>query len=96
MSCCGQKRRAWRESITTSNASSTTKNVETSKLQAPVLQNPIFLYHLADSSLVVKGAITNITYLFGGRGTSLNVDERDAPALLAMGQFATAPSETPN
>jgi hypothetical protein len=95
MSCCGQKRRAWRESISPWKTKSTTKNVETGELQAPVLQNPVILYHLADTSLVAKGAMTNITYLFGGRGSSLKVDERDVPALLATRQFAAPTPEIP-
>ncbi len=58
----------------------------------PVIQNPVPVYHLAEGSLVVKGAVTGITYLFGGRATSLNVDERDVPALLASGAFSSDPA----
>ncbi len=90
MSCCGQRRRYWRNSITRPN------NGNENEIQAPVLQNPITLYHLADYSLVVKGAISNITYLFGGRDSYLSVDERDAPALLSTRQFAVKSSETSN
>ncbi len=90
MNCCGRRRQAWRQFSATSN----TRNLETGNVQES-LRNLVTLYHLAESSLVVKGPVTDITYLFGGRGTSLNVDERDVPALLAMRQFSTALSETP-
>ena len=90
MNCCGRRRLAWRQF----SATSSTRNLEIGNVQEP-LRNPVTLYHLADSSLVVKGAVTDITYLFGGRGTSLSVDERDVPTLLAMRQFSTTLSETP-
>ncbi len=89
MSCCGQRRQAWRQY---SRQSSTGSTVQTSEIPEAVVQNPVALYHLAEGSLVVKGEITGITYLFGGRGTSLNVDERDAPALLATGAFSSDPA----
>jgi hypothetical protein len=47
------------------------------------------LYHLGDSSLLIKGMVTGYTYLFAGRGTGLSVDERDVPALMAMQFFKT-------
>jgi hypothetical protein len=80
MSCCGQKRQKWRASSQKTNA------------PLPiVLQNPTLLYHLGESSLVIKGGVTGNTYLFAGRGTSLNVDKRDVPTLIAMKRFATTP-----
>lgn len=91
MSCCGQRRQAWRQY---SRQSSTSAIVQTSEIPEPVVQNPVLLYHLAEGSLVVKGTITGITYLFGGRGSSLNVDERDVPAFVATGVFATDPDRT--
>ena len=82
MSCCGQKRRAWREWDT--------RTAKPPEPQPPTLQNPITLYYLGGSALVVTGAATNTTYLFGDRDTSLPVDERDVSAFIAMGRFATA------
>ncbi len=82
MSCCGQKRQAWREQGSI--------NIQARSTSPPILQNPTVLYHLGDSSLVIKGMITGYTYLFAGRGTSLNVDERDLPAFLAMEFFEIA------
>ncbi len=91
MGCCGDKRRAWREWAA---SSSTPKKAEIVELKPPALTNPVTLYILTGPSLVVKGEVTGITYLFGGEGTSLEVDEHDAPALLALKRFSTAPSET--
>jgi len=82
MSCCGQKRQSWR-------------NKEVIKIQPPsspsppVLQNPSVLYFLGETSLVIKGSVTDNTYLFADRNTGLNVDERDIPAFLSMGIFKT-------
>lgn len=91
MSCCGQRRQAWRQYSRQSNASAI---VQTSEIPEPVVQNPVVLYHLAEGSLVVKGSVTGITYLFGGRGTSLSVDERDVSAFVATGVFSTDPYRT--
>ena len=87
MSCCGQRRQAWRQYSGQSTASAI---VQTTEVPETVVKNPVALNHLAEGSLVVKGAATGITYLFGGRGTSLNVDERDVAALLATGTFSPA------
>ncbi len=88
MSCCGQRRQAWRQY---SRQSTNTATVQTSEIPEPVIQDPVALFHQAEGSLVIKGAVTGTTYLFGGRGTSLSVDERDVPAVLAMGAFSTSP-----
>jgi len=83
MSCCGQKRLAWRELNKT--------KVQAAVPPPPVLQNSVILRHLGTSSLVIKGAITGYTYLFAGHGSGLSVDERDAPALIATGRFIIKP-----
>ena len=85
MGCCGQNRQAWREWSTT--------NVQTSNPPPPVLQNSTVLYHLGESSLVIKGAVTGHTYLFGGRGTALTVDERDVSFLIGTGWFSASAPE---
>jgi hypothetical protein len=79
MSCCGQKRQTWREQEII--------KVQASNPSPPILQNPSVLYHLGKSSLVMKGRVSGYTYLFAGRGTGLNVDERDLPAFLTMAFF---------
>jgi hypothetical protein len=79
MSCCGQKRQAWRQS-----------NLPKIEAVAPpptVPQFPVILRHLGNSSFVIKGEVTGHTYLFAGGDQVLTVDERDVPALLATGQF---------
>jgi hypothetical protein len=83
MSCCGKNRQAWRNW--------STRTVSTDEQPAFALRNPVALYHLVDTSMVVRGAVTGTTYLFSGYGTTLSVDERDAPELIATGQFATVP-----
>ena len=80
MSCCGQKRQEWR---TPSLRLSPTTHVA-----PPVLQNPVPLAFLGEASIVVKGARTGLSYLFGPRGEALAVDERDASTLIATGHFA--------
>jgi len=37
--------------------------------------------------MIVRGSFTGTTYLFGSGGEGLMVDSRDAPTLLASGQF---------
>jgi hypothetical protein len=83
MSCCGQKRQAWREYHA----------VKVTVLPPPTgaLQNAVIVNHLGKTSLVIRGAVTGQTYLFAGGGIGLTVDERDVPALLASGQFVLRP-----
>ena len=77
MSCCGQKRRAWREQRTEPSEAAPAP---------PVLQNPATLHHPGKTSLVMKGAVTGYAYLFGP-DSSLSVDGRDVPALRATNHF---------
>ena len=83
MSCCGQKRQAWREY--------STAKVSVAGPPPAALQNAVLVHHLGATSLVILGEVTGHTYLFAGRDTSLTVDERDVPALLASGQFVIRP-----
>ncbi|MES1164094.1 MAG: hypothetical protein ABUL50_13670, partial [Rhizobacter sp.] len=53
----------------------------------PVLRAPVALAHAGTSATVARGERTGLTYLFGADGAALEVDERDAPALLASGRF---------
>jgi hypothetical protein len=78
MSCCGQKRQAWRQ------AGAPAPQARPSP--PPVLQNPTVLSYQGDSSLVIKGSVTGFIYLFAARG-ELGVDERDAPAFQATSLF---------
>lgn len=79
MSCCGQKREAWRRS--------TVPRVEAVAPPPPPQQNPVAVRHLGASSLLVKGSVTGQAYLFAGADSSLLVDERDLGALVATGRF---------
>lgn len=77
MSCCGQKRQALRTPVYQAE----------SPRPRPRLQNPTPITYLGESTFVVKGAETGLTYLFN-RHEALNVDERDVPAFVATGIFA--------
>jgi hypothetical protein len=55
-----------------------------------VPQRPITLRHLGAASVMVKGTVTGLVYLFGDGTTQLTVDQRDATALLATGRFVVA------
>jgi hypothetical protein len=83
MSCCGQKRQAWREY--------STAKVSATAPPPAALQNVVTVHHLGNTSLVILGAVTGHTYLFAGHDTSLTVDERDVPALMATRQFSIKP-----
>lgn len=52
------------------------------------------LYYVGTSpgTLQWVGAVTGVTYLFGGSRTEGYVDPGDAPALLATGSFSDSPS----
>ena len=84
MSCCGQKRQAWREAVQA--------KMQVAATPPPVLQNPVLLNHLGPSSLVIKGDVSGFTYLFSGEETGLEVDARDVPTLMATGQFGQKPT----
>lgn len=79
MSCCGQKRQAWREYTEAKEAPTPPP--------PPVIQNPTTIYYAGDSSLVVKGAVSGHFYLFSGEKEGLSVDERDIPELLKTEGF---------
>jgi hypothetical protein len=85
MSCCGKQRQAMRAPRHAPRAQP--------EPPGPALLNPVPLHHTGAYSLVVKGAVTGQTYLFGFRAVDLAVDERDVPALIATGRFAPAAIE---
>lgn len=80
MSCCGQQRAALR-SPARRNASPPVP------VAPPLLRAPVALVHMASNATVVRGPSTGLVYLFGADGAALDVDARDAPALLAGGRF---------
>jgi hypothetical protein len=84
MTCCGQKRQAWRGWNPAKAPVAPTP---------PVLQSPTILRYLGTSSLAIKGAVSGCAYLFAGRDAELSVDERDVPALISSGRFVSVPPE---
>ena len=76
MSCCGQKRRAWRMQAPAA-----------APHPRPSLENPTPVTYLGESMFVAKGGVTGLTYLFN-RGEVLNIDQRDVPAFIATGMFS--------
>jgi len=80
MSCCGQQRAAWRTAHLPAPAAPS----------APAPRDPVRLAHRGESSTVVRGARTGLTYLFGALGSTLEVDGADAEALLATPHFERA------
>lgn len=87
MSCCGQKRQAFRTTTVRQAPPKVKMPHPVGMLASPVLSEPIPLAYRGDSSMVVRGPHTGTTYLFGARGKGLMVDGRDAPMLLRSGQF---------
>jgi hypothetical protein len=83
MSCCGRQRAALRTQMAR-------PNVAWAEPAPPVLQEPVRLAHRGTSSTMVRGERTGLTYLFGPHGGTLDVDGRDAGALLASGRFLTS------
>lgn len=87
MSCCGQRRAEMRHPTNTPFRQPGLPPVHA---VSPVLRAPVALAHTGTSATVARGARTGLTYLFGADGAALEVDERDAPALIASGRFAAA------
>jgi hypothetical protein len=82
MSCCGKKREALRTRMMMLPPSPTVF-----KPPALSLQNPTKLAYRGESSIVVRGSHTGLSYLFSGDGAALTVDERDVAELVATGWF---------
>ncbi len=82
----GIKKAAWREWVP--------RRPRSADPPGPALQEPMAVRRLVDGSIVLRGAVSGITYLFGGRGSVLSVDGRDVASLLATGQFVAARPES--
>lgn len=81
MACCGQRRQAWQRYRP--------PQPMPVPVPPPALGDPTKVRHRGESSVVVRGEHTGLTYLFGPSGT-LTVDGQDVPALLATGLFDRA------
>jgi hypothetical protein len=84
MSCCGSQRAAQRTQMQRVHAATPAPAVP------PVMQAPVRLSYRGGGPTVARGPQTGLTYLFGPRDTTLEVDGRDAQALLASGRFIEA------
>jgi len=82
MSCCGSRRAALR--------TPPFRAVAPVAPEPPLPQQPVPLASRAEGAIVVRGAVTGLAYLFGAPGSTLDVDGRDAQALLATGLFQHA------
>ena len=82
MSCCGQRRTAWRQPERTAAAAPAP--------QPPDLSNPTRVAFTGAEPIVVRGASTGLTYAFPAQSRGLDVDARDAVELLATGRFTPA------
>ena len=78
MSCCGQRRLAFTTSIA---------RQAPPKAASPARSESIRLGYRGESPIIIRGPYTGTTYLFGAGGPGLLVDSRDAPSLIASGQF---------
>ncbi len=78
MSCCGQKRNQWQQSMRPSQAS--VDNTD------PVIENPVKLQYHGRGTIMVKGEITGNLYMFTEGEAALTVDGRDVPGLLRAGK----------
>jgi hypothetical protein len=82
MSCCGQRRAAWRQPERPVVAPVTQP--------PPALQSPVSLAFTGAGPIVIRGTTTGLTYAFPAGSVALNVDARDAQSLLGTGRFAKA------
>ena len=80
MSCCGNRRAAWRAAMPGAGAA-------LAEPLAPRPQNTVRIGHRGETSTVVRGTRTGFTYLFGPQGSTLEVDGADAEAMLASALF---------
>ena len=77
MSCCGHRRQAYRAAA---------QPLEPVPLP-PATRLTIAVEHLGDHPMVIGGSVSGTAYLFGPRGSTLPVDERDVGDLVATGRF---------
>lgn len=80
MSCCGNRRAAWRSALPAAESA-------LAEPVAPRPQNTVRIGHRGEASTLVRGTRTGFSYLFGPRGSTLDVDGADAEAMLASAQF---------
>jgi len=79
MSCCGNRRVALR-----------TPTIPRVAPAAPAPLPPaeaVWLAARGEGAMVMRGAATGLTYVFGARGAALAVDARDVAQMMGTGRF---------
>jgi hypothetical protein len=71
-------------------AATTTPRARAARTPRAALQSPVAIAHREAAPMLVRGAHTGLTYVFGAGRRPLEVDARDAGALLASGVFMPA------
>ncbi len=86
MSCCGNKRNAFKtfsnNEVSRSNANKSSQTTHRSALEAPLI-----LQYTGPGSLEARGVFSRRIYRFHQPGAMLEVDSRDSSSLLALGQL---------
>ena len=82
MGCCGQNRRIWQSQQSRSPISAPP--------QPPALTAAVAVEYRGDTSIVIAGPVTGLTYVFPKAGEYLEVDGRDVASFLASGDFVAA------
>ena len=82
MSCCGKKRRRFHKRVPNRQALEATEN--TFPRPRPAAQTGVYFEYVGKTALTVLGPISRKRYRFGRPGARLEVDGRDAPALIAV------------
>jgi hypothetical protein len=77
MSCCGQRRNAWRQ-----------PEPAVTPVPAPVVLAPMLVRFLGRGPVIVRGAGTGMSYEFPADATPLAVDYRDVDGFVGTAQFA--------
>ena len=86
MSCCGNKRNAFREQNNTEVSRKTASRAIHSQTRS-THEKPVVMQYTGNSSLEVRGSFSRRLYRFTQSGAMLEVDIRDSPGLLALGQL---------
>jgi hypothetical protein len=79
MNCCGKRREWLRVRFSPPVAAANGHSLVEQRTQD--------LAYIGNSSIVIRGSATGLTYLFGNNAEMLAVDERDAAELLATERF---------
>lgn len=87
MSCCGNKRNSFKTHNNSNEVSRTHANRTTYTISSPTFEHSIVLQYTGNTSLEARGVFSRRLYRFNKPGAMLEVDRRDSPSLLALGQL---------